>query len=123
MEAQRASHHQKEVEPPERLKSLRRFPSSQPDYRPVPVRLRLWGLGASGLALIATEADSAPATLGLNVTPILHDEPPASVASQGVMAAAVTEKSAGGRIHAVLSRPIRISDRREKSASFQTNTP
>jgi hypothetical protein len=34
-------------------------------YIPVPVRLTLCGLAASALALIATEADSANATLGL----------------------------------------------------------
>src|ERR1700722_4470848 len=61
---------------------------------PVPVRLTLCGLAASGLALIATDADSGAATLGLNVTPTLHDAPPASVAPHGVSADAVSEKSA-----------------------------
>ena len=60
---------------------------------PVPVRLTLCGLAASGLALIARDADSGAATLGWNVTPTLHDAPPAIVAPHGVSADAVSEKS------------------------------
>ncbi len=62
-------------------------------YMPVPVRLTLCGLDASGLALIATDADSGAATLGWNVTPTLHDVPPAIVAPHGVSAEVVSEKS------------------------------
>ncbi len=61
---------------------------------PVPVRFKLCGLAASGLSPIAIDADSAAATLGVNVTPTLHDELPANVAPHGVIAAVVSEKSA-----------------------------
>ena len=61
---------------------------------PVPVRLTVCGLAASGLAEIAIDADSGAATLGRNVTPTLHDAPPGSVAPHGVRADAVSEKSA-----------------------------
>ena len=60
----------------------------------MPVRLTTCGLASSGAALIATDADSGAATLGLNVTPIWHDAPPASSEPHGVVAAVVTEKSA-----------------------------
>jgi hypothetical protein len=60
---------------------------------PVPVRLTKCGLAASGLAPIATDADSGAAALGLKVTPTWHDAPPASVAPHGVIAAVVSEKS------------------------------
>lgn len=59
----------------------------------MPVRFKLCGLAASGLALIAIDADSAVATLGLKVTPTLHDAPPANVAPHGVRVAVVSEKS------------------------------
>jgi len=53
----------------------------------------LCGLAPSGLSPIAIAADSPAATLGWNVTPTLHDEPPAIVAPQGVRAEAVNVKS------------------------------
>ena len=61
---------------------------------PVPVRATLCGLAASGLTLIAADADSGAATLGLKVTPTAHDAPPASVAPHGLRAAVTGEKSA-----------------------------
>jgi hypothetical protein len=72
---------------------------------PVPVRLTLRGLAASGLAPIATDADSEAAMLGLKVAPTLHDEPLApSVAPHGVGGDAVRDLSlshAEGRLSAV----------------------
>jgi hypothetical protein len=51
-------------------------------YEPVPVRLTIWGLVGSCGTLTTSDALSAAAVVGLNLTAIVHDELPPSDAPQ-----------------------------------------